>query len=75
MLYNDLSSLHQVFDNDYDIDQDTFQTACKKAGANIERDEINRIFIKYSKNMMLDYDTIADIFEDKKRDDLFMSKY
>lgn len=75
MLYNDLTSMHQIFDNDYEIDQDTFQTVCKKAGANLERNEIARVFAKYSKNMLLDYDYIADIFEEKKRDDLFMAKY
>ena len=75
MLYNDLQSLHQVFDNDYEIDQDSFQLACKKAGANLKREEISRIFERFSRNMMLDYEAIADIFEEKKKDDLFMAKF
>lgn len=41
----------------------------------MEPPEISRIFAKYSKNMLLDYDKFNDIYLSKKKDDLFLAKY
>ena len=73
--FNEYESLHEIFDNEYEVDLNTFQTVCMRADVNLKADEIARIFAKYSRNMRLDYDKLADIFDEKKRDPKFQAKY
>jgi hypothetical protein len=75
VIYNDYQSLHQAFENNFKIEPDQFQKGAKLAGTDLEPSEISRIFAKYSKNMLLDYDKFNDIYLDKKKDDLFLTKY
>jgi hypothetical protein len=67
--------LHQAFEDNFKIESDQFQKGAKLAWTDLEPSEISRIFARYSKNMLLDYDKFNDIYIEKKKDDLFIAKY
>lgn len=62
-------SIHEVFKT-LEIDRINFKDSCKKAGSNLDVDNINRVFNKYSteesKYNYLDYDKFEKKFDDKK---------
>jgi hypothetical protein len=69
MRYNGMFSLHEVFKTT-EIDRETFEIGCKKAGTNLELPEIYRIFDYHSKTdkdqQILDYEDIERVYEEKK---------
>ena len=67
MKYNKMYFIIEVFENTGEINRQQFIEGCKKAGSNLDSENISRIFDKYSieGEDLLDIDRIRDIYESK----------